>query len=36
MATVASESKDYPTTDGRPMAETELHRDLMVILLHRL
>src|SRR5271167_2013881 len=21
---------DYPTSDGRPMAETEVHRDLMV------
>jgi len=36
MATVASESKNYPTSDGRPMAETDLHRDLMVALIHRL
>jgi Uma2 family endonuclease len=24
---------DYPTSDGRPMAETDLHRDLMVALI---
>src|SRR5689334_24521136 len=26
-------ANDYPTTDGRPMAETDLHRDLMVDLI---
>jgi Uma2 family endonuclease len=36
MATVVSESKSYPTSDGRPMAETDLHRDLMVSLIQRL
>jgi Uma2 family endonuclease len=36
MATVASESKNYPTTDWRPMAETDLHRDLMMALIQRL
>jgi Uma2 family endonuclease len=36
MATVASESKNYPTSDGRPMAETDLHRKLMTTLIHRL
>lgn len=31
MATVSSPPEiDYPTTDGRPMAETDHHRDLMV------
>jgi len=29
-------SNDYPTTDGRPMAETDLHRDLMVDLIRTL
>jgi Uma2 family endonuclease len=33
MATV---SVDYPTSDGRPMAETDLHRDLMVDLIQTL
>lgn len=33
MATVAV---DYPTSDGRPMAETDLHRDLMVDLIQTL
>ena len=33
MATVASESKKYPTRDGRPMAETDLHRELMATLI---
>jgi Uma2 family endonuclease len=33
MATV---SVDYPTSDGRPMAETDLHRDLMVELIQTL
>lgn len=27
---------DYPTSDGKPMAETELHRDLMFRLIHAL
>ncbi len=27
---------DYPTSDGRPMAETELHRDLMIDLIRTL
>ncbi len=26
----------YPTTDGKPMAETDLHRDLMVALIQTL
>lgn len=26
----------YPTSDGKPMAETELHRDLMLTLIHTL
>src|SRR5438034_6031219 len=31
MATIAHRKEiDYPTTDGRPMAETDHHRDLMV------
>ena len=31
MASVSSPPEiDYPTTDGRPMAETDHHRDLMV------
>src|SRR5215469_3704894 len=33
MASVASDSKNYPTRDGRPMAETDLHRDLMATLI---
>jgi Uma2 family endonuclease len=35
MATVAKKI-EYPTSDGRPMAETDLHRDLMVDVIHRL
>ena len=27
---------EYPTTDGKPMAETDLHRDLMVALIETL
>src|SRR5262245_19352317 len=27
---------DYPTSDGRPMAETDLHRDLMAALIETL
>src|SRR5262249_19391974 len=30
------QTNDYPTTDGRPMAETELHRDLMLTLIETL
>src|SRR6476661_328319 len=34
MATVPPRIKnDYPTSDGRPMAETDLHRNLMVYLI---
>jgi Uma2 family endonuclease len=33
MATVASENANYPTSDGRPMAETDYHRDLMAVLI---
>ena len=29
-------SNDYPTTDGRPMAETDLHRELMFELIYTL
>jgi len=36
MLTEASESKNYPTSDGRPFAESDLHREIMVLLLHRL
>ncbi len=36
MATVASESKNYPTRDGKPVAETDLHRDIMVSLISML
>ncbi|HZT81941.1 MAG TPA: Uma2 family endonuclease [Gemmataceae bacterium] len=32
----APEDLDYPTTDGRPMAETDWHRDLMVALIQAL
>jgi Uma2 family endonuclease len=27
---------DYPTTDGKPMAETDWHRELMITLIHTL
>ena len=27
---------NYPTTDGKPMAETDIHRELMFALIHRL
>src|SRR4051812_37526656 len=27
---------DYPTSDGKPMAETDLHRDWMFLLIERL
>jgi Uma2 family endonuclease len=40
MATVPSRtgvsSRDYPTSDGKPMAETDDHRDLMVDLIETL
>jgi Uma2 family endonuclease len=39
MATVPpyfAENWDYPTSDGKPMAETDWHRDLMVELIHTL
>ena len=32
----ALERNDYPTSDGRPMAETDWHRDLMVRLIETL
>src|SRR5262249_52247528 len=40
MATVPPTRKsagwDYPTSDGRPMAETDWHRDLMIALIKTL
>jgi Uma2 family endonuclease len=36
MATVTPTRHDYPTSDGRPIAETDLHRDLMVDLIQTL
>ncbi len=39
MATVSSppvRTNDYPTSDGKPMAETDLHRDLMLDLIRTL
>ncbi len=36
MVTVPSQEVDYPTSDGRPMAETDIHRDLMVALIQTL
>jgi Uma2 family endonuclease len=36
MATATRKKIDYPTSDGRPMAETDLHRDLMVELIQTL
>jgi Uma2 family endonuclease len=40
MATVPSTDKprkyDYPTSDGKPMAETDFHRELMIALIHTL
>jgi len=32
----ASRKNDYPTSDGRPMAETDLHRELMYALIKTL
>jgi Uma2 family endonuclease len=34
--TKAPSNKEYPTSDGRPMAETDLHRDLMFDLINTL
>src|SRR6266852_7028265 len=40
MATGSSQivlsSRDYPTSDGKPMAETDDHRDLMLALIETL
>src|SRR5437773_10483351 len=40
MATVSTRTQrpivDYPTSDGRPMAETDDHRELMFDLIHTL
>ncbi len=36
MATKTSRQIKYPTSDGRPMAETDVHRDLMVDLIETL
>jgi Uma2 family endonuclease len=36
MATVTPTTHDYPTSDMRPIAETDLHRDLMVDLIKTL
>jgi Uma2 family endonuclease len=37
MASAPSRTKiDYPTSDGKPMAETEVHRDLMMDLIQTL
>jgi Uma2 family endonuclease len=33
IVTVPDQTNDYPTTDGRPMAETDWHRDLMMDLI---
>ena len=32
----AAEDLDYPTSDGKPMAETDWHRDLMMVLIQTL
>ncbi len=32
----AAEDLDYPTSDGKPMAETDWHRDLMLVLIQTL
>ncbi len=34
--TKAAEDLDYPTSDGKPMAETDWHRDLMMALIQTL
>ena len=36
LMTVAAPIVDYPESDGMPMAETELHRDLLLSLIHAL
>ncbi len=36
IATSVGSNKDYPTSDGRPMAETDLHRTLMLDLIETL
>jgi Uma2 family endonuclease len=33
---IAAKEVDYPESDGKPMAETDLHRDWMVINIQRL
>jgi hypothetical protein len=33
MATKTPRKIEYPTSDGRPLAETDVHRDLMVDLI---
>ncbi len=35
-STAATRRNNYPTSDGKPMAETELHRDLMIELIQTL
>lgn len=35
-STSATKRNDYPTSDGKPMAETDFHRDLMVELIQTL
>ena len=32
----ADREVDYPTSDGKPMAETDVHRDLMIDLIQTL
>jgi len=34
--TLSQPKDDYPTSDGKPMAETDLHRDLMIALIETL
>jgi Uma2 family endonuclease len=34
--TKTAEGLDYPTSDGKPMAETDWHRDLMMVLIQTL
>ena len=34
--TTSQPKNDYPTSDGKPMAETDLHRDLMIALIETL
>jgi Uma2 family endonuclease len=36
MPAKAAEDLDYPTSDGKPMAETDWHRDLMIALIQTL